>query len=73
MLTQANVTGRRPFDANMDMKAFCVWARIAKSTAYQEIAAGRLVVSYVGRKPIVTAEQREAWKRALPTSRAKAA
>jgi hypothetical protein len=70
MLTQPSVTGRRPFDANMDMRQFCAWAGICKSMAYQEIRLGRLEVSYIGRKPIVTAEQREAWKRALPTSRA---
>jgi hypothetical protein len=55
--------------ANLDMKEFCAWARISKTTAYEEIAAGRLKVSYVGRKPIVTPENALAWTRALPTSR----
>jgi hypothetical protein len=73
MLTQAGVTGRKPPDANMSMREFCAWAGIGKSAAYLEIRSGRLVVSYIGRKPVITAEQREAWKRALPTSVSKAA
>jgi hypothetical protein len=76
MLTQAGVTGRKPADANMDMREFCAWGRISKTTAYEEIAAGRLKVVYVGRKPIITPENRQAWRDSLPslpTSRAKAA
>jgi hypothetical protein len=57
-------------DANQEINEFCEWARISKTTAYVEIKAGRLKVSYVGRKPIVTPENRMAWVRSLPTSRA---
>ena len=57
-------------DANQDIKAFCTWAGISKTTAYLEIKAGRLKVLYVGTKPIVTPENRMAWIRSLPTSAA---
>ena len=56
-------------DANQEMLEFCAWARISKTTAYEEIAAGRLKVVYVGRKPIITPENRRAWRDSLPTSR----
>jgi hypothetical protein len=60
-------------DANQEMMEFCAWARISKTTAYEEIAAGRLKVVYVGRKPIITSENRRAWCASLPTVRVKAA
>ena len=56
-------------DANQELPEFLAWAKISKTTAYQEVAAGRLKFVYVGRKPIVTPENRIAWVRSLPTTR----
>lgn len=59
-----------PVQGCMELLEFCVWARISRSAAFKEIAAGRLKVARVGsgsvrRKPIVPIESAKAWLDAL--------
>jgi hypothetical protein len=49
----------------MEILEFCVWARVSRTTAFKEIAAGRLKVARIGRKPIVPVENAKAWLAAL--------
>jgi hypothetical protein len=48
---------------------FCAWARISRTMAFREIAAGRLKAFRVGRKSLVTIENARAWLASLPTNR----
>jgi hypothetical protein len=52
-----------------DLPAFCVWAKISRSTAFEEIAKGRLAVRRVGRKSLVTLDAARDWINRLPTNR----
>jgi hypothetical protein len=52
-----------------DLPEFCVWGKISRSTAFEEIAKGRLIVRRVGRKSLVTIEAARAWLNSLPTNR----
>lgn len=52
-----------------DLPAFCAWAKISRSTAFEEIAKGRLIVRRVGRKSLVRIEDARAWLASLPTQR----
>jgi hypothetical protein len=52
-----------------DLPEFCAWAKVSRSTAFEEIAKGRLIVRRVGRKSLVTIESARAWLNALPTTR----
>jgi hypothetical protein len=56
-----------------DLPAFCAWAKISRSTAFEEIANGRLIVRRVGRKSLVTIEEAKAWLGRLPTNATEAA
>jgi hypothetical protein len=48
---------------------FCSWARISRTMAFREIAAGRLVVRRIGDKSLVPIENARAWLASLPTNR----
>jgi hypothetical protein len=54
----------------LDLPEFLVWARVSRTTAFKEVAAGRLVVRRIGRKMLIPLESAEAWLNSLPTSRA---
>jgi hypothetical protein len=54
----------------MDLPEFLIWARVSRTTAFKEVAAGRLVVRRIGRKMLIPLENAEAWLNSLPTSRA---
>jgi hypothetical protein len=60
-----------PVDPSVfDLPAFCAWAKVSRSTAFEEIAKGRLIVRRVGRKSLVTIEDARRWLNSLPTTRA---
>jgi len=46
---------------------FCRRYDIGRTTAYAEIAAGRLRRRKVGKRSLITEDDAEAWLRALPT------
>ena len=46
---------------------------ISRTTVYKEIAAGRLKVSKVGRRTVITLEQAAAWRAAVSSGVAQAA
>jgi hypothetical protein len=48
---------------------FCGWARISRTMAFREIAAGRLKTRRLGSKNLVTIEDARAWLASLPTTR----
>jgi excisionase family DNA binding protein len=48
---------------------FCRLYGVGRTTAYQEIAAGRLRAVKVGRRTLVTHDAAEAWLAALPEAR----
>lgn len=41
---------------------------ISRTSVYNEIRAGRLVISKVGRRSLVTAEHAAAWRDSLPSA-----
>ena len=49
---------------------FCRASRISKTTAYEEISAGRLVVAKVGSKTIVPMHRAEEWIRGREVAQA---
>ena len=56
----------------MTIAQFCAWAGIARSTAYKEIASGKLVARKIGHKTIIARDDAESWFRALPTLESRA-
>jgi hypothetical protein len=52
-----------------EVMEFYAWARISRTMAFREIAAGRLKAFRVGRKSLVTIENARAWLASLPTTR----
>jgi len=53
----------------MSVKAFCRWAGIGKSKFYKEIRDERLNPSKVGSRTMVTLDEAERWRSALPGMR----
>lgn len=51
----------------MTMKDFCQWAGIGRTTAYEQVSAGKLTVRKVGRRSLVLFEDASRWLNALPT------
>ena len=51
---------------NLSMSEFFAWANIGETTAYAEAKSGRLIISKVGSKSIVTAPNAVAWRDSLP-------
>ena len=49
---------------------FCAWARVSRTTAFKEVAAGRLKARRIGRKSLVTLDAARAWVNSLPAMRA---
>jgi hypothetical protein len=50
-----------------DLHDFCHWAGgICRSFAYEEVKRGRLRLTKIGRKTVVTVEDAKAWLAALP-------
>ena len=49
---------------------FCQRYGVGRTTAYEEIKAGRLRVAKVGKRTLVTADAAELWLRNLPTAQA---
>ena len=58
-----------PEPGAFDLLEFCGWARISRTTAYEEIKSGRLIVRRIGSKPLITIEEAKAWFARLPTTR----
>lgn len=54
--------------AARDVPTFLAWAGISRPTFYREVAAGRLVITKVGRKTLVQGQHAQAWLAALPTT-----
>ena len=50
---------------NLAMREFCSWAGISKVTAYQEVRNGRLRITKVGRRSVITVPDAFAWRKAL--------
>lgn len=59
-----------PPPAAMTFREFCAWSRIGKTSAYREVAAGRLRVVKVGAKTLVLVRDAESWLRSLPAAAA---
>ncbi len=55
------------------LKGFCDWADIGPTKAYEEVKAGRLIITKLGKKTLVTAENAQKWLASLPTTTGKAA
>jgi hypothetical protein len=45
---------------------FCSWAGIGRTRAYEEIKAGRLIVTKCGKRTLVRVEDARAWLDSLP-------
>ena len=54
------------FRGAFDIQAFCNWASISRSQVYEEAKIGRLRLTKVGRKTIITIDDAQAWLNALP-------
>ena len=52
----------------MSIAEFCRAYGIGKTSAYAEIASGRLRVRKVGRRTLVLKEEAEAWASSLPST-----
>jgi hypothetical protein len=52
-----------------EIMEFCAWARVSRTIAFREIAAGRLRALRVGRKSLITIDNARAWLNSLPTMR----
>ena len=46
---------------NLRIDEFCQWAAISRSSAYQEVAAGRLKILKVGRRSVIPVHAAKAW------------
>jgi hypothetical protein len=51
---------------SFELDEFGSWASVGRTTIYEEAKAGRLIVSKIGRKSIVTFANARAWLNALP-------
>ncbi len=47
---------------------FCGWASIGRNKFYQEVKAGRIVLSKIGRKSVVTMANATRWLDSLPVA-----
>ena len=54
-------------DGSLSLDEFGLWARIGRNQVFVEARMGRLIVTKVGRRSIVTHANALAWLRALPT------
>ena len=52
-----------------DIPSFCDWAAIGRSQVYEEAKIGRLRLTKIGRKTIITLDDARAWLEALPKTR----
>ena len=50
----------------LSIEQFCHWASIGRSHAYNEAKAGRLRLTKVGKKTLVTVDDAKAWLAKLP-------
>ena len=62
---ELTVLERLATGGNISLLEFAAWAGISIRTVYNELDAGRLRASRIGRRRIVTAEAARAWQRAL--------
>lgn len=62
-----NTTPTRHTRGAMTMKDFCQWAGIGRTTAYEQVAAGKLTVRKVGRRSLVLFDDALRWLETLPT------
>ncbi|MCA0341722.1 MAG: helix-turn-helix domain-containing protein [Proteobacteria bacterium] len=54
----------------LKIEQFCHWASIGRSHAYNEAKAGRLRLTKVGKKTLVTVDDAKAWLAKLPKANA---
>jgi hypothetical protein len=54
----------------MTLMEFCGWARVCRSVAFQEIAAGRLRAVRIGRRSLITIQAARDWLEMLQTKAA---
>jgi hypothetical protein len=54
-------------DGAFDLEGFERWAKIGRTQVFKEAKAGRLIVTKVGRRSIVTYANAKAWLASLPT------
>jgi hypothetical protein len=54
-------------DGAFNLDEFAKWARVGRTAVYMEAAAGRLIVSKIGRRSVVTYANASAWLNSLPT------
>jgi len=57
----------------MPIAEFCIRYRIGKTTAYREVAAGRLKIRKLGSATRIARADAEAWAASLPTREGEAA
>jgi hypothetical protein len=57
---------RRGLQGAMSIRAFCETYDIGRTTAYEEINAGRLKARKAGRRTIITSDDAEEWLSHLP-------
>lgn len=50
---------------NLTIGEFCLWANIGKVKTYEEAREGRLRITKVGRRSVITAPDAIAWREAL--------
>jgi hypothetical protein len=55
-----------PGPGAFDIEGFARWAGVGRTSVFEEAKAGRLIVSKVGRRSIVTYANAKAWLNALP-------
>lgn len=61
----------RPASAAMSVPAFARWAGIGRTTAFNEIKAGRLIAVKVSSRTLVTMDEAHRWLSALPVRAAR--
>jgi hypothetical protein len=54
----------------LTLPEFCAWARIGRTKAYEEIAAGQLSALKIGRRTLVRLDEAVRWLDAMPGARA---
>lgn len=62
---ELTVIERLSTGGNISLLEFAAWAGISLRTVYNELDAGRLRASRIGRRRIVTADAARAWQRNL--------
>lgn len=58
----------KPARGMLSIEQFCDWANIGRTTFYEEMGTGRLVVRKVGRRRLVTMPDAIAWRDKLPSA-----